>query len=151
MYILWYNSRISRINAAKLYSIGSPFRHYSSIRCMFIVFRRLWTQDRKFQSLENGRAASVKTFNLSADRMGRKGLDPQLMFMHIHHLFRILYTLASLGTVNIYWWWCINLCRVLRFGTRASDFGVADWNCGDRLRYPPRLRSKYIWNELIII
>ena len=38
---------------------------------------------------------------------------PQLMFIHIHQLFRILYALFELDTVNIYWW-CINSCRVGR-------------------------------------
>ena len=37
---------------------------------------------------------------------------PQLIFIHIHRLFRILSTLFKLYTVNIYWWWCINYCRV---------------------------------------
>ena len=37
---------------------------------------------------------------------------PQLIFIHIHQLFRVLYTLLWLDTVNIYWRWCINLCRV---------------------------------------
>ena len=31
----------------------------------------------------------------------------------MHQLFRMLYALVSLDTVNIYWWWCISLCRVL--------------------------------------
>ena len=35
------------------------------------------------------------------------------MFIHIHQLFRIHYTSFWLDTVNIYWWWCINLCRVI--------------------------------------
>ena len=39
------------------------------------------------------------------------GGHPQLIFIHLHQLFRVLYTLW-LDTVNIYWWWCINLCRV---------------------------------------
>ena len=37
---------------------------------------------------------------------------PQLEFIRIHQLFRIQYTLFQLDTVNIYWWWCINICRV---------------------------------------
>ena len=37
---------------------------------------------------------------------------PQLIFIHIHQLFRIQYTLVWLDTVNIYWWWCINYFRV---------------------------------------
>ena len=41
-----------------------------------------------------------------------EGLYPQLIFIHIHQLSRILYTLVQLDTVNIYWWWCINSCRV---------------------------------------
>ena len=38
---------------------------------------------------------------------------PQLIFIHIHQLFRILYTLFKLDTVNMYWWWCINIWRVI--------------------------------------
>ena len=38
--------------------------------------------------------------------------NPQLRCIHIHQLFRILYTLFRLDTVSIYWWWCINFCRV---------------------------------------
>ena len=45
--------------------------------------------------------------------------SPQLIFIHIHQLFRILYTLFQLDTVNIYWWWCIHFCRVPRPGDRA--------------------------------
>ena len=41
------------------------------------------------------------------------GLFPQLIFIHIHQLFGTQYTLFELDTVNIYWWWCINFCRVL--------------------------------------
>ena len=36
---------------------------------------------------------------------------PRLIFIHIHQLFRIQYTLFHVDTVNIYWWWCINSCR----------------------------------------
>ena len=36
---------------------------------------------------------------------------PQLIVIHIHLLFRILYTLFRLDTVNIYWWWYVNVCR----------------------------------------
>ena len=43
---------------------------------------------------------------------GQRTGAPQLVFIHIHQLFSILYTLFSLDTVNIYWWRCINLCRV---------------------------------------
>ena len=39
-------------------------------------------------------------------------LHIQLIFVHIHQLFRVLYTTFLLDTVNIYWWWCITLCRV---------------------------------------
>ena len=42
----------------------------------------------------------------------RGGLDPQLIFILIHQLSRIQYTLFQLDIVNIYWWWCINFCRV---------------------------------------
>ena len=38
---------------------------------------------------------------------------PQLMFIHMHQSFRVLYTLFKSDTVNIYWWWCIDSCRVL--------------------------------------
>ena len=37
---------------------------------------------------------------------------PQLRFIHIHQLFIIHYTLFQVDTVNIYWWWCIDYCRV---------------------------------------
>ena len=42
----------------------------------------------------------------------RSAGGPQLIFVHIHQLFRILYTLFWLDAVSIYWWWCINYCRV---------------------------------------
>ena len=45
-------------------------------------------------------------------------LNPQLICIHIHQLFRILYTLVSSYTVNFYWWWSIIVCRVLK----ALDF-----------------------------
>ena len=49
---------------------------------------------------------------------------PQLRFIHIHQLFRILYTLL-VDTVNIYWWWCINSCRAaLATRTAIFRFGV---------------------------
>ena len=31
----------------------------------------------------------------------------------MHQLFRVLYTLWSLDTANIYWWWCIKGFRVI--------------------------------------
>ena len=36
--------------------------------------------------------------------------DPQLMFIHIHQLFRILCTCFELDAVSIDWWTCINVC-----------------------------------------
>ena len=39
-------------------------------------------------------------------------LMPLSTAIHIHQLFRILYTLFWLDTVNIYWWWCISIWRV---------------------------------------
>ena len=47
------------------------------------------------------------------DRFAAGSIYPQLRFIHIHQLFRIQYTLFRLDTVNIYWWWCIKLCRVI--------------------------------------
>ena len=38
--------------------------------------------------------------------------NPQLIFIHIHQLFRTQCTSFLLDTANIYWWWCINFCRV---------------------------------------
>ena len=43
---------------------------------------------------------------------GLQGRVPQLIFIHIHQLFRMLYTSVSLNTVNVYWWWCMIFCRV---------------------------------------
>ena len=40
-------------------------------------------------------------------------LYPELGFIHIHQLFRILYTCFELDAVNIGWWICIIVCLVL--------------------------------------
>ena len=51
----------------------------------------------------------------STPRYTQSGADsPQLIFIHIHQLVRIQWTLFQLDTVNIYWWWCMNYCRVDR-------------------------------------
>ena len=34
------------------------------------------------------------------------------IYTYLVQLFIILYTLFQLDTANIYWWWCINFCRV---------------------------------------
>ena len=39
-----------------------------------------------------------------------------IVFIHIHQSFRMQYTSLWLDTVNIDWWWCIDLCRVFKYG-----------------------------------
>ena len=52
----------------------------------------------------------------------RLALNPQLTFIHIHQLFRIHYTWFKIDTVNIYWWWCINYCRVLKLPALSAPY-----------------------------
>ena len=37
---------------------------------------------------------------------------PQLISIHIHQSSRIQYTCFKSGTANMYWWICVNICRV---------------------------------------
>ena len=53
------------------------------------------------------------------------GQFPQLGLVHIRRLFRVQYTLFKLDTVNIYWWWCISLCRVQFSKVHAGKMGPA--------------------------
>ena len=55
-------------------------------------------------------------------------VSPQLIFIHIHQLFGLLYTLYQLDTVNIYWLWCINLCRIV---SQTFLDTVEIWYCID--------------------
>ena len=62
--------------------------------------------------MASGRGLDKPGLSTEATRLPTTQCSPQLIFIHIHQLFRIQYTLFQLDTVNIYWWWCINLCRV---------------------------------------
>ena len=46
----------------------------------------------------------------------RGGMSPQLRFIHTHQLFRTQYTCFYLDAVDIYWWICMNLRRVISTG-----------------------------------
>ena len=73
----------------------------------------------------------------SRTRAGARRLCPQLIFIHIHQLFRILYTLFWLDTANIYWWWCMNFCRVLCSVRRFAAFNIYRWSRPHRRTPPP--------------
>ena len=57
--------------------------------------------------------------------LGRKNKHEILKTDRIHQLCKIQCTLFRLDTANIYWWWCINLCRVPGPGAGSAAAALA--------------------------
>ena len=71
--------------------------HQGSLCIYIYIYLYIWLFVEEHTNLQ-----LVKSYNPS--------YSPQLIFIHIHQIFRTHYTRFDLDAVNIDWWICLNFC-----------------------------------------